>query len=578
MLWKIKPSISEEFINQFPEYKLHLLQLLWDRGLKTQAAIDEFFNPDYDEDLHDPFLMLGMKEAVKIILKAIKNQDKILIYGDFDADGVCSTVILQEILEELGANFGGIYLPDRNSEGYGINAAAIKKIASQGIKLIISVDCGISNYNEVALAKTLGMAVVIVDHHEIGAKLPPAEAIVNPFQADDKYPFRELAAAGVVYKLIQALVAKSGKKIKAGWEKWLLDLVGLATVADLVPLLGENRTLVRYGLVVLAQTPRPGLQELMKIARLNPVLERESLKTNLDAYSLGFVLAPRLNAAGRLDSAQVAYDLLTTKNREQARELAKKIDAQNRQRQKMTEEIVAQIEEKIKNQDLEKEYVIVEKGAEWLPGMLGLAAGKIADRYHRPTFIFRQQTPLSRASARSIPTFNLVEGIARCADILESFGGHAGAAGVVLAEGKISLFKEKINAVAKEMLKKEDLMPSLEIDLELAPEDVNWELFDGLERFEPFGQGNKPPKFLVKDLEIKNCRVVGNGSKHLKMDLISEKIIGKTFKAIGFGLAAKNGNAELKIGDKINVVFELLIDEWNGNRELQLKVIDIKKS
>jgi len=331
-------------------------------------------------------------------------------------------------------------------------------------------------------------------------------------------------------------------------------------------------------LVVLAQTPRPGLQELMKIARLNPVLERESLKTNLDAYSLGFVLAPRLNAAGRLDSAQVAYDLLTTKNREQARELAKKIDAQNRQRQKMTEEIVAQIEEKIKNQDLEKEYVIVEKGAEWLPGMLGLAAGKIADRYHRPTFIFRQQTPLSRASARSIPTFNLVEGIARCADILESFGGHAGAAGVVLAEGKISLFKEKINAVAKEMLKKEDLMPSLEIDLELAPEDINWELFDGLERFEPFGQGNKPPKFLVKDLEIKNCRVVGNGSKHLKMDLISEKIIGKTFKAIGFGLAAKNGNAELKIGDKINVVFELLIDEWNGNRELQLKVIDIKKS
>jgi single-stranded-DNA-specific exonuclease len=241
----------------------------------------------------------------------------------------------------------------------------------------------------------------------------------------------------------------------------------------------------------------------------------------------------------------------------------------------MTEEIVAQIEEKIKNQDLTKEYVIVEKSAEWLPGMLGLAAGKISDRFHRPTFIFCQQMPLSRASARSIPGFNLVEGIARCADILESFGGHAAAAGVVLAEDKIGLFKEKINAVAKQMLKKEDLIPSLEIDLELAPADINWELFDGLERFEPFGQGNKPPKFLVKNLEIKNCRVVGNGSKHLKLELTSEKIAGKIFKAIGFGLAASNN--DLEIGDKVDVVFELLIDEWNGNRELQMKIFDIKK-
>lgn len=576
MNWRLKPKTPAEFVNQFPEYQLIVLQLLYNRGLKTQAEIDEFFNPDYEQDLHDPFLMLGVKEAVKRISKAIKNKEKMAIFGDYDADGVCGAVILKTTLEKLGANLsGGVYIPDRILEGYGLNIEAIKKLASQNVKLILTVDCGISDFEEVAFANSLGMEVIVADHHQIGPKLPAAKIIINPCQKKDKYPFKELAGAGVAFKLAQALLSKE-TKMERGREKWLLDLVAIATVADCVPLLGENRTIVRYGLVVLAQTQRIGLQELMRVARLNPIFEAEGLKTNLDTYSLGFMLAPRLNAAGRMDHASLAFRLLMAETEKEARDLAEKINGQNQQRQKLTNEIVAEIEERIKNVLADKNYpVIVEKDKKWSPGVVGLIAGRIKDKYNRPVIIFKEDAEISRGSARSIQTFNITDAIGQCADLLKEFGGHPEAAGLSLDNKNFNAFKEKINKIAKEELKEDDLSPVLEIDSEVESAQINWELFDNLAKFEPCGKGNERPRFLIKNLEILNKRFVGNGSQHLKLELKSDKLPEKIFKAIGFRLGV-NGKENFEIGDKVDLVFELMADEWNGSRELQMKIIDIK--
>jgi len=582
MIWKIKDKAPDKFIKQFPEYQPLVLQLLYSRGLTTQKQIDEFFNPDYGEDLHDPFLMLGMKEAVKRILKAVKKQKKIAIFGDYDADGVCGTVILKTILEALGAKLSGVFIPNRMIEGYGLNNEAVKKAASQETDLIITIDCGITDFGEIKLANSLGMEVIITDHHLVGKKVPAAKVIIDPFQKGDRYPFKELSGAGVVFKLAQALLKSQkpkvpSQKISDGWEKWLLDLVAIATVADCMPLLGENRTLVRYGLIVLAQTQRIGLQELMRVARIAPSFEAETLKTNLDGYSLGFILAPRLNAAGRIHHANLAFELLITESRQEASEMAQRIDDFNRQRQKLTDEIVAQIEQRIKGKTKDAEQpVIVEADKDWSPGIVGLVAGRIADRYHRPTIIFNQKEATSRGSARSIPSFNIVEAIASCADLLKEFGGHPVSAGLCLENKKLPLFKEKINQYARTKLIGKDLIPAMEVDLEVGANDINWEFFDKLVNFEPFGQANPAPVFLFKNLEILNCRFVGNGSQHLKLELKSSNLENKIFKAIGFRLA-KNGGQDLKIGDKVDIVFELIIDEWNGNRELQFKIIDIKK-
>ena len=577
MKWRLKEKAPESFFKKFPEYSPQILQLLFDRGLKTQEEIDEFFSPDYKDDLHDPFLMKGMAEAVERIIKARKSGEKIAVFGDYDADGVCGAVILKTVFEALGLNLTGIYLPSRDKEGYGLNLKIIEELAKNGVKLIVTVDCGVSDLEEIESANSLGLEVLVLDHHRVPKKMPPAKVLVDPFQEGDKYPFKELAAAGVAFKFVQALLEKAEHDLKEGWEKWLLDLVALATVADCMKMLGENRTLVRYGLVVLAQTQRIGLQELMKIARLSPTLEIKTLKTNLDAYSLGFVLGPRLNAAGRLHHASLAFELLTAENREEAKLLAKKIDDHNRQRQKITDEIFTEIEERLKNKEFDpKKPVVVEKGKNWPVGIVGLVAGRVADRRHRPAFVFSEDGEILKGSARSIPAFNLVEALEACQELLDGFGGHPAAAGLRIKKENLEAFDKKINEWANKKIKEEDLVPEIEIDLEIKDEEISWKLFDDLMRFEPFGQGNGAPVFLARNFKIKSLKQVGNGLKHLKLELESEKT-GKIFGAIGFGMV-KNGGKELKKGDKIDLVFELLADEWNGTRNLQLKIIDFKIS
>ena len=564
--WKINKKAPKAFLNKFPEYSRLTLQLLWDRGLKTQKAIDEFFNPDYDEDLHDPFLMKGMKKAVERIDRALKNKEKITIFGDYDADGVCGTAILSETLKVLGAD-SDIYIPDRNKEGYGMNLKAVKEVAARKTNLIITIDCGITDFEEVKLANKLGVDVVVVDHHDVPEKVPSAVSIVNPCQKGEKYPFRELAAAGVAFKVMQALlrskVESRKSKVADGFEKWLLDLVAIATVADVMPLMGENRTLVKYGLVVLAKTRRLGLQELMRLARI----------TNLDVHTLGYIIGPRLNAAGRMDKATTAYELLITKSKKEAETLARRLDSKNQERQRLTSKIMEEVEKRI----LTKRILIFEGDRNWPVGIVGLIAGRLADKYYRPTIIFQQMKDGSKGSARSIPCFNIVEAISQCQDLLEDFGGHPGAAGFTVPNKNLKKFEERLLKITDKKIKKKDLVPLLNIDSELEAEQLNFEIYEEIQRFAPFGERNPRPLFLIKDLKVSNFRTVGNNCSHLKMYLTKELEGGriKGFQTIGFGLG--DFCDKIKQDDKVDVVFELIIDEWNGARELQLRIIDLKK-
>lgn len=576
--WKINKKPPKKFIEQFPEYSRLILQLLWDRKLRTQEAIDEFFNPDYNEDIHDPFLMKGMEKAVHRIKQALKDKQKIVVFGDYDADGVCGVAVLSETLKFLGADFS-IYIPDRNKEGYGLNNKAIREIVKNKTNLIITVDCGITDFEEIELANKLGVDVVIVDHHEVSQKIPRAVAIVNPRQKNETYPFKELAATGVAFKVVQALLRKYylDKIQYKGWEKWLLDLVAIATVTDVMPMRGENRTLVKYGLVVLAQTKRKGLKELMNLAKIKPKINTKLLATNLDTYTLGFIIGPRLNSAGRIDHANTAYELLVTDSAREAKKIAQNLNDKNYQRQKMTDRIIKEIEKKDKI--LQKRKIIFEGSKEWPVGIVGLIAGRLADKYYRPTIIFQEIKSISKGSARSIPSFNIIEAISQCRNLLDEFGGHPGAAGFTLSNKNLKNFENKLLKIANKKLKSKDLIPALNIDIELMPEEINFNTYDEIQKLAPFGEGNLRPLFLLKKMKITNFRVVGKNCTHLKIYLKKEMDSGernKTFEAIGFGFSGFCD--KIKLGDELDVVFELITNEWNGTRELQLKIVDLKKS
>lgn len=590
MNWQLKPKAPSAFFKKFPEYSPLIPQLLYNRGLKTQSQIDEFFNPDFQEDFHSPFLLKGMKKAVKRIQQAITKKEKVVIYGDYDADGVCAAAILFLTLKALGAKEIQVYIPNRDKEGHGLNKEAIEMLVQGGAKLIITVDCACTNLEEVDLANSLGIDVVITDHHELRDTLPRAVALVNPYQKGDKYPFRNLAGTTVAYKLACALLEehRSSKAnqgpLTAQLVKWLLDLVAIGTVADVMPIIGENRTLVKYGLGVLAQTKWPGLRELMKIAKLSPKLEKrsssgEAPSTNLSTYTLGYILGPRINAAGRMNHANRAFQLLVTENKEEAVSLAQEINQNNLARQSLTEKIVREVKirlEKQFTQDVNPK-IIFEGSPDWPVGLVGLVAGKIADKYHRPTIIYQEKEKMIYASCRTIPQFDLMKPIEKCADFFDDFGGHKEAAGFRMKKEKLSQVKKIFNQMAEAQLKDEDLTSYLDIDTELSLEEISWQNYDQIQRFAPFGRANLEPRFLAEDLEISDLRMVGNNGHHLKMELMmfnSQSSSGKTFKAIGFNLGKRAD--ELKVGDLIDVVFELIVDEWNGRRDLQLKIIDLK--
>lgn len=564
-IWQVAAPISQEEIKQFPKINPVILQLLFNRGLKEQAAVDKFLAPNYDQDLHSPFLFLGMETAVTRINQAIAKKERVLVYGDYDVDGVCSAVLLISVLRILGLE-PDVYIPDREVEGYGLAQKAIADIIKLGVKLIITVDCGIANYDEIEFLNQNGVEVIVTDHHQPVARLPNAVAVINPKIKNQKYPFAELAGCGVVFKLVQALlkdIQKSEASCPAGFEKWFLDLVAMATVADICPLLDENRTLVKYGLIVLQKTRQAGIQALAQVARIS--------LASINTDNIGFQLAPRLNAAGRIDHASTAYELLMTDDFKRALAIAQGLDGQNRERQKETDQIFELAKKQIG--EVTDQKILFAMGKNWPVGIVGLVAGKLTDEFFRPALVLgKNQTGQIIGSGRSIAGFNITDALAKCQKFLWRYGGHFMACGFTLKETEFKNFKQAMQKIADFQLSSRDLRPVLKIDVEVPLREINWQLYDELSKFEPFGQGNPKPLFLVRGLAVAGLRPVGKDGKHLQIMVAdTNRNIKKT---IGFCFG--DWCQRLKIGDIIDLVVDVDINVWNGNKELQLKILDIK--
>lgn len=573
--WQIMPKIDQTFINQFSQYDPILLQLLFNRGLIEPKEIEDFLSSDYSLLHHDPFLFRDMEAATDLIIEKIKAGEKIVVYGDYDADGVTSSAILIEVLKILKAKTD-IYIPNRVSEGYGLNKSAIKESSKAGAKLIITVDNGIRNKAEVEYVKSLGMEIIITDHH-----VPPPEKnelpdclIINPIIQDETYPFKYLAGVGVASKLALALIKKSKlteeQKIKL--ENKILDLVAIGTVADCVTLLGENRILVKQGLEVLNKTNRLGLKELFKTAKINE-------KQKLDSWNIGFQISPRLNAAGRMDHANTAYELLTTKDRDEAVKLSEGLNLRNQDRQKITEEIVKEIIDNQIKEPLKNKIIIAvspsiyEKSQAWNEGIIGLVAGRICEKYYLPTLVITGNSKDIKGSGRSIEEFNLIKTIEHLKNNLFKYGGHAAACGFSI-EGKEKLenFIKEITEYANSNLGTIELKPKLSIDAEIDFNDVNDDLIEILEKLMPFGEDNDRPVFVCRNVNVVDIMNMGIDGRHLKLKLRADN--SKTRNALGFGQAEEW--KAIKINDRIDIAFYADLNEFNGRREVQLKIIDIK--
>lgn len=566
-LWKIKENSRIAGAADGKKFHPLILQLLASRGLAEEESINIFFKPDYATGIHDPFIFADMEKAVARIVSAKDKKEKVAIFGDYDADGVTSSALLFEVLTRFGFQDIEVYIPDRQLEGYGMNVEALDHLHKEGVKLIITVDCGVTNVSEVAHARGLGVDVIVTDHHHVPKILPEAVAVINPHIEGCAYPFKNLAGVGVAFKLAQALYQRLDPK-NVDQLKWFLDLVAIGTIADCVPLLGENRVIVKYGLVVLSKTRRIGLLEMFKVGRI--VIDENNIP---DTQKIAFQISPRINAAGRMDHANVAYNLMIEKNPIVARDMALEVESKNQERQKVTKEIVREIKVIAENSFKDKKLIFVHN-EHWQVGILGLIAGKIADEFNKPTVVMQKQESEFVGSLRSIPAVNIIEALEKCSDLLIRFGGHAQAAGVRVAADQVEKFYEKLLQIIEDQLAGKDITPEIEIDAEILASDINWDLMTEIRRMEPFGEGNDEPVFLLKNILIDDLRVVGNGSKHLKLSLRPESGSPKMFDAIGFGFGDKF--PELKKGDKIDIVFNLQEDEWNGNKKIQLRLMDLQ--
>ncbi len=565
MNWKIKEKAETKESGTFIINPV-ILQLLFNRGIDTEEKINSFLYPDYEKGLLDPFLFSDMKKAIERIRSARDKKEKVVIFGDYDADGVTSAAILQETLDAIGIE-STVYIPDKRLEGYGMNPKAIEEFKKQGISLILTVDCGISNQKEIEQANEMAMDVIVVDHHHIPKQIPKAYAIINPHLKVSGYPFLELAGVGVTFKFVQALYQEFFSD-KIEQLKWLLDLVALGTIADCVPLLEENRVIAKFGLIVLSKTRRQGLLELFQVARLQ--IDENNLP---NARKVSFQIAPRINAAGRMDHANSAFKLLREKEKVAARELALELENNNQLRQKATGQVVDEIQVLAENMFKDRKFIFAV--SEHFPvGILGLAAGKIADEFNKPTAVLNKGEKESQGSFRSIPHINIIETIEKCGELLVKYGGHSQAAGITVKNENLEKFFEKMEKIIEKELEDKDVTPVLEIDMEIFPKDLDFDLAQGIKKLEPFGEGNEEPVFLMKNLLVESLAKVGNGEKHLKMLLRAQDGTPKIFESIGFNLT--NGFSHLQKGDKVDIVFNICEDEWNGNKKIQLKLIDIK--
>jgi single-stranded-DNA-specific exonuclease len=580
--WKVLSDPPQSFFEEFPELPRTVASLLYHRNIKTQKEIDEFLNPDYSKDVHDPFLFKDMEKTIKRIFKAVEKKEKIVVHGDYDADGVTASTILVSTLKAIGSENNDIFLPHRETDGYGLNTNTIQKLSDEKTNLIITCDCGISNVEEVKLATKLGIDVIITDHHSVPEKPPKAFAIIHP-TVDANYPCKTLAGGAVAFKLMQGILQKHKEKNETlsngqtheQFEKWMLDMVAIASVADMVPLVGESRTLTKYGLIVLNRTKRIGLQKLFLESGL--IEEDGTKKREIDAHTIGFQIAPRINAAGRINHANVAYNLMMAQNDTDAANLARELDSNNKERQQMTETLLKDSLTQIEPDQKDSPILFV-LGKGWSTGLVGLIAGRLKEKYYKPSIVMAENDGEITGSGRSIDGFNVIECFQEIPEQFTKFGGHPMACGFTLEDGKLESFKQKLIEKFEEKTKDIDLSPTLDIDAEINLEDVDWDLYDILDKFKPFGQMNEKPRYLARNVEIKNVQPLGKDRKHIKIFLENGN---NTLTAIGWNMCnggTTNWCEELKQGDKIDLVFEIDLNEWNGNRELQLMIVDLRLS
>ena len=556
--WQIEPRITPEAEESLKAFPSIIRQLLFNRGYASDEAARKFLKATVTFDT-SPWQLKGMEKVINRLEQAILKQDPVVIYGDYDVDGVTATVLLVQVLKSMGATVHE-YIPNRFDEGYGLNTEALDTIKTEGAKVVITVDCGIRSLDEIKYAGNLGLDLIVSDHHHPGETLPKAFAIINPKQQGDVYPDKDLAGVGVAFKIAEALLERFPNDDFNKDD--LLDLVALGTVADLAPLVGENRSLVRRGLRQLAETQRQGVFSLAAVAGFD-------LK-NINASNIGFGLGPRLNAAGRLDSALAAYNLLSTKDVFEAGQLAQKLEIQNRDRQQVTRSMQAQAEKMVLDENPEA-FLIFAVDPDFNPGVVGLAASRLSDLYYRPAVVASKGADTTRGSCRSIPEFHITEALEKCADLLVRYGGHAAAAGFTVENSKLPELKQRLISIAEKQLKEKDLQPAVSADIKVSLSELNSKLLEQLAWFEPTGYGNPEPVFVSEGVRVSSSRAVGSDGKHLKLSVTDGY---SHFDAIAFRM----GNLQPTLPTYIDLIYTFELNEFNGRENLQLNVREIRPS
>lgn len=553
--WIISPPVTPQANEQLVEFSPLLRQLLFNRGYASLEEASAFLDGHTTFDTN-PYLLKDMIKVVERIRRAIAQAEPIVIYGDYDVDGVTATALLVQALTELGAKVKP-YIPNRFEEGYGLNNDALDQLVKDGAQLVISVDCGIRSPVEATYAKASNLDLIITDHHEPSGDLPDAFAVINPKQSGDQYPEKYLAGVGIAYKIAEALFISQPSSLNL---EHLLELVALGTVADLAPLTGENRVLVRKGLLQMRHTQRQGLFSLANVSGI-PV-------SGITVSHIGFMLGPRLNAAGRLESAMAAYNLLTTTNLKEAGEYALQLDRQNRDRQELTRTIQTEAEAMALAEDPDG-LLMFAVSPNFNSGVVGLAAARLLEKYYRPAIVGQQNGETTRCSCRSIPEFNITHALDQCADLLVRHGGHAAAAGFTVRNENLDTLKERLKSIAKERLVGRELCPTFIADAEVSLSDLKPGLLKELERLGPTGYGNPEPVFVARNVQVKSSRTVGADSKHLKLTVSDGRF---TFDAIGFRLGDRLESLPLRL----DLLFTFEANNYNGRVTMQLNLKDIK--
>ncbi len=548
--WDLLSQVDKELID-YPGLSPLLAQLLHNRGI----GVDQFQSfLDSDSSLsYDPFLLPGMHHAVVRLYQALLSGEKICVYGDFDADGITATALLVQGLTALDGHMIP-YIPHRQTEGHGLSTPALKKLSQQGVTLVITVDCGVTDVLQVAKAAKMGLDIIITDHHTPTSKIPDAIAVIDPKLPDSKYPFTQLAGVGVAYKLLQAFYQNIGKDSLA---EQLTDLVAIGTIADMSPVVGENRYLIKEGLKVINRNPRLGIQALLTQTGLTP--------GNIDAEKISWVLAPCLNAAGRLADGLTGYNLMVTESADQARELALWLTQKNAERQALTATTLTKARQSLLEEGLAP--LLISGDKDYPIGIAGLVAGRLTEEFYRPSIIIQTGDKVCHASCRSIPEFDIIAALNEFSDLFSRYGGHAQAAGFTMPTKNLSHFREGISRLAAERLDWVELKPRLNIDTEIGLAELKGNTYPTTQMLAPFGESNPVPTFLSRQVEILERRAIGNGGDHIRLKL---KQNGTIWDAIGFRM----GKYLSEITRYLDIVYHLEIDTWGGNERLRLNMLD----